>query len=66
MSVRQTAEPEYGNWVSAKLIYGSIAMIRSWGIREVAFADTSDSEFILKALRLPFMLGRIGIIYGKK
>jgi SAM-dependent methyltransferase len=40
--------------------------IRSWGIREVAFADTSDSEFILKALRLPFMLGRIGIIYGEK
>jgi SAM-dependent methyltransferase len=43
-----------------------VAMIRSWGIKEVAFADTSDSEFIPKALRLPFMLGRIGIIYGKK
>ena len=43
-----------------------IAIIRSWGITEVAFADTSASEFIPKALRLPFMLGRIGIIYGKK
>jgi SAM-dependent methyltransferase len=43
-----------------------VATIRSWGITEVTFADTSDSEFIPKALRLPFMLGRIGIIYGKK
>jgi SAM-dependent methyltransferase len=43
-----------------------VGVIRSWGTREVAFVDTSDSEFIPKALRLPFMLGRIGIIYGKK
>jgi SAM-dependent methyltransferase len=43
-----------------------VAMIKSWGIKEVAFTDTSDSEFIPKALRLPFMVGRIGIIYGKK
>ena len=42
------------------------SMIRSWGVEEVAFADTSGSDFIPKALRLPFMLGRIGIIYGKK
>jgi SAM-dependent methyltransferase len=43
-----------------------VAIIKSWGIKEVAFADTSDSEFIPKALRLPFMVGRIAIIYGKK
>ena len=43
-----------------------LEMIKSWGIKEVAFADTSDSEFIPKALRLPFMVGRISIIYGKK
>jgi SAM-dependent methyltransferase len=43
-----------------------IAMIRNWDVEDVAFADTSDSEFIPKALRLPFMVGRIGIIYGKK
>jgi len=43
-----------------------VATIRSWGIKEVAFADTSGSKFIPKALRLPFMLGRIGIIYGTK
>jgi SAM-dependent methyltransferase len=53
-----------------KKYYGDVddlvATIRSWGIKEVAFANTSRSEFIPKALRLPFMLGRIGIIYGKK
>ncbi len=43
-----------------------VAIIRSWGIREVTFVDTSNSEFIPKALRLPFMVGRMGIIYGKK
>jgi SAM-dependent methyltransferase len=43
-----------------------VAMIKSWGIKEVAFTDTSDSEFIPRALRLPFMVGTIGIIYGKK
>jgi len=43
-----------------------VGVIRSWGASEVAFADTSHSRFIPKALRLPFMLGRIGIIYGKK
>ena len=43
-----------------------IAIINGWGIKEVAFADTSNSEFIPKPLRLPFMVGRIGIIYGKK
>jgi SAM-dependent methyltransferase len=43
-----------------------VAMIKSWSIKEVAFADTSDSEFIPRALRLPFMVGKIGIIYGKK
>jgi len=32
----------------------------------MAFADTSDSGFIPKTLRLSFMAGRIGIIYGKK
>jgi SAM-dependent methyltransferase len=43
-----------------------VAMIKSWGIKEAAFADTSGSAFIPKALKLPFMLGRIGIIYGTK
>jgi SAM-dependent methyltransferase len=53
-----------------KNIYGDIDVfletIRSWGISEVHFMDTSKSSFIPRALKLPFMVGRIGIIYGKK
>ena len=43
-----------------------VAIVKSWGMKEVAFENTSGSEFIPKALKLPFMLGRIGIIYGTK
>jgi SAM-dependent methyltransferase len=53
-----------------KQVYGEvddlIERIRSWGIREVEFVNTSDSEFIPAALRLPFMLGTVGILYGRK
>jgi len=40
--------------------------IQNWGIESVAFANTSISDFIPEALRLPFMLGTIGVLYGKK
>ena len=40
--------------------------IKGWGIAEVAFVDTSISEFIPAALKLPFMVGKVGIIYGRK
>ena len=40
--------------------------IRDWGIAEVSFVDTSTSDFIPRALRLPFMLGRISVIHGTK
>lgn len=43
-----------------------VATVKSWGMKEVAFVNTSRSEFIPRALKLPFMLGRIGIIYGTK
>ncbi len=43
-----------------------VATAKTWGMKEVAFVNTSGSEFIPKALKLPFMLGRIGIIYGTK
>ena len=53
-----------------KGIYGEVddllATIRSWGIRDVKFADTSGAGFIPALLKLPFMVGAIGIIYGKK
>ena len=40
--------------------------VRSWGTETVEFADTSDSDFIPTALKLPFMLGTVGILYGRK
>ena len=53
-----------------RLVYGEIddllETIRSWGIETVEFVDTSDSDFIPKALKLPFMLGTVGILYGRK
>ena len=54
----------------AKGVFGDVhdlvALVRSWGINEVTFEDTSDSKSIPRALKLPFMLGRIGVLYGKK
>jgi SAM-dependent methyltransferase len=53
-----------------KELYGEIddllETIKGWGIAEVAFVDTSASDFIPAALKLPFMLGKISIIYGTK
>ena len=53
-----------------KMIYGDVddllETIKSWGIDSVEFVDTSVSDFIPKALRLPFMLGTIGILHGRK
>ncbi len=53
-----------------KIVYGEVdgllETIRSWGIERIEFMDTSDSDFIPKALKLPFMVGTIGILYGQK
>ena len=53
-----------------KQVYGEVdellETIKSRGIREVEFVDTSDSEFIPAALKLPFMLGTVGILHGRK
>ena len=37
--------------------------IRSWGIERVALINTSQSDFIPKALKLPFMVGKTGGIH---
>ena len=53
-----------------KRYYGEIDellnTIRSWGIQEVDFVVTSDADFIPPLLKLPFMMGTIGIIRGRK
>jgi len=40
--------------------------IKGWGVENVEFIPTSNSDFIPRPLRLSFMLGSIGIIYGTK
>jgi SAM-dependent methyltransferase len=53
-----------------KELYGEVddllETIRGWEITEVAFVDTSASDFVPRALKLPFMLGKISIICGTK
>jgi SAM-dependent methyltransferase len=40
--------------------------IKSWGINKVEFVKTRDADFIPQALKLPFILGTIGLIHGEK
>lgn len=43
-----------------------IAAIKDMGVQDVHFVDTSKASFIPKALKLPFMIGTLGLLYGKK
>jgi cyclopropane fatty-acyl-phospholipid synthase-like methyltransferase len=43
-----------------------VKTIKSWGIEKVEFIDTHGAAFIPGALKLPFMVGTIGIIRGEK
>jgi SAM-dependent methyltransferase len=53
-----------------KTVYGSADLlldtIRSWGIENVELIATCDSDFIPRALKLPFMLGTMSILRGRK
>jgi SAM-dependent methyltransferase len=53
-----------------KRIYGEpqdlLATIKGWGVQDIKLLDTSEQAFIPSAMKLPFMVGQIGIIYGKK
>jgi len=53
-----------------KQVYGNVdelvAEIESWGITKAGFIETRNESFIPSALKLPFMVGKIGIIYGEK
>ena len=40
--------------------------VRAWGIQDVRLIDTSKLDFIPGALKLPFMVGSIGILCGTK
>jgi len=43
-----------------------IETIKSWGINNVEFVNTRDADFIPRSLKLPFILGTMGLIKGKK
>jgi SAM-dependent methyltransferase len=53
-----------------KQVYGNpdelVAAIKSWGITKVEFVETRNALFIPVALKLPFMVGRMGLIKGEK
>jgi ubiquinone/menaquinone biosynthesis C-methylase UbiE len=53
-----------------KPIYGEpqelLETIRSWGIEKVEFIETRRAEFIPAALKLPFMVGTLGLIVRQK
>jgi SAM-dependent methyltransferase len=53
-----------------KRMYGDpedlLETIKSWGIENVYFVRTNELDFIPWALKLPFMVGKIGIIHGRK
>jgi SAM-dependent methyltransferase len=53
-----------------KQIYGEpetlVETIKSWGITKVEFIETRNAPFIPGPLKLPFMIGSIGIIKGEK
>ena len=43
-----------------------LAAMRSWGIQKAELVETRSSPFIPKALKLPFMVGTLGLIKGVK
>ncbi len=53
-----------------KQLFGDIndltETIKSWGVSKVEYVQTRDADFILQALKLPFILGTMGIIKGEK
>jgi len=53
-----------------KAVYGDpaalVGEIRGWGIERTGLVPTNDSVFIPKALKLPFMVGTIAIVHGRK
>lgn len=43
-----------------------VSSVKGMGVSNVHFMDTSKSSFIPGALKLPFMIGTLGLIYGEK
>jgi len=68
--VRKGGKFAFQDLFLVKRFYGPVddllATIQSWGVEDVHFVDTSHADFVSKPLKLPFMVGSTGIIYGTK
>jgi SAM-dependent methyltransferase len=68
--VRKGGKFSFQDELLVKHLFGDIddlvETIKSWGITKVEFVQTRDADFIPRALKLPFMLGTIGLIRGEK
>jgi len=68
--VRKGGRFAFQDMFLAKGLYGEVddllETIRRWGVAEVELVDTSGSDFVPAALKLPFMVGKAGIICGRK
>ncbi len=42
------------------------AAVSAIGVKDVLFVDTNKASFIPRALKLPFMIGTLGLIHGVK
>lgn len=53
-----------------KSVYGEVdalkETIRGWGVSKVEFVETRKTSSIPRALRLPFMVGTLGLFVGEK
>jgi len=69
-TVRKGGHFAFQDLFPVKSLYGDINSlleeIKSWGIDDVRYVDTSNADFIPRPLKVPFMVGSIGIIYGRK
>jgi len=68
--VKKGGEFSFQDEFLLKPLFGDIddllETIKSWGIGKAEFVQTRDAEFIPRALKLPFILGTIGLIRGEK
>ena len=68
--VRKGGKFSFQDLFLGKMMYGEIndlvAEIKSWGITRVEFIRTCDSDFIPAVLKLPFMVGTMGLLLGEK
>jgi len=53
-----------------KRVYGDpqelVATLKGWGITKAEYLDTSKAKFIPAALKIPFMVGTMAILFGIK